>query len=104
MKRTQAIINLICSLSVVLLLFTPAAAQKKFSHAVARSQDAGRIIASLALLPDTGFPQELIKKTKAVAVFPKIKKETAFFMQSSQGYGVISSRVESGWSMPALKC
>ena len=102
MKRTQATLNIICSLSVMLLLVTPASGQKKFSHAVERSEDAGKIIASLALLPDTGFPHELIKKAEAVAVFPKIKKESALFTQITQGYGVISSRMESGWSKPAF--
>ena len=102
MKRAKALINVFCSLSIVLLLFTPASAQKKFSHAVERSEDAERIIASLALLPDTGFPQELMNKAEAVAVFPKVKKESAFFTQMSQGYGVIISRLESGWSMPAF--
>ena len=102
MKRTQPIIIIICSLSMMLLLFTPVSAQKKFSHAVETSEDAGRIIASLALLPDTGFPQELIKKAEAVAVFPKIKKESALFTQVTQGYGLISSRAENGWSIPAF--
>ena len=87
---------------MMLLLITSAPAQKKFSHAVERSDHAGRIIASLVLLPDTGFPQELIKKAEAVAVFPKIKRESALFTQVTQGYGVISSRMESGWSMPAF--
>jgi len=102
MKRTKVIIMTICALLTSLLLFTPASAQKKFSHAVERSEDAGRIIASLALLPETGFPQELIEKAEAVAVFPKIKKETALFAQVTQGYGVICSRVDDGWSMPAF--
>ncbi len=105
MKKTQRIIAALCGLSIMLLLAAPLAAQntqKKFAHAVERSEDAGKIIASLALLPDTGFPQELMKNAKAVAVFPKIKRETAFFMQSAQGYGVISSRTGSGWTMPAF--
>jgi lipid-binding SYLF domain-containing protein len=101
MKRTQAIIIANCCLSM-LLFFTPASAQKNFSHAIERSEDAARIIASLALLPDTGFPKELIKNAEAVAVFPKIKKETALFTQVTQGYGVISSRVANGWTMPAF--
>src|SRR4051812_1215206 len=102
MKRTKVIIRTICVPFIVLLLLTPASAQKNFSHAVERSEDAGRIITALALLPDTGFPQELMKKVEAVAVFPKIKKETAFFAQVSQGYGVICSRTENGWTMPAF--
>lgn len=102
MTRTKVIIMTICVPLIVLLLLTPTSAQKKFSHAVERSEDAGRIITALALLPDTGFPQELMKKAEAVAVFPKIKKETALFTQVSQGYGVICSRTENGWTMPAF--
>lgn len=102
MKRILALIVAACGLSVMLSL-TPASAQKKkFSHAVERSEDAGRIIASLALLPDTGFPQELMAKAEAVAVFPKITKETSLFTEITQGYGVICSRVEKGWTMPAF--
>ncbi len=79
MKRAKVITMTVCVPFIVLLLFAPASAQKKFSHAVERSEDAGRIIAALALLPDTGFPQELMKKAEAVAVFPQIKKETGPF-------------------------
>lgn len=102
MKSTKVIVITISLVFIVLLLVTPTSAQKKFSHAVERSEDAGRIISALALLPDTGFPQELMKKAEAVAVFPKIKKETALFTHISQGYGVISSRTENGWTMPAF--
>ena len=101
LRRTLALIITICGLSMVLPL-TPASAQKKFSHAVERSEHAGRIVASLALLPDTGFPQELIGKAEAVAVFPRIKRQTAFFMQVTQGYGVICLRTEKGWTLPAF--
>jgi lipid-binding SYLF domain-containing protein len=87
---------------MMLLLFIPAAGQKKLAHAVERSEDAGRIIASLALLPDTGFPQELMKKAEAVAVFPKVKRDTTLFTHLLGGYGVISSRVENDWSVPAF--
>jgi lipid-binding SYLF domain-containing protein len=101
LRRTLTLIITICGL-IIMLLFTPASAQKKFSHAVERSEDAGRIIASLALLPDTGFPQELIGKAEAVAVFPRIKKQAALFMQVTQGYGVICLRIENGWTLPAF--
>lgn len=101
MKRVLALIVTICTLNMMLLI-TSAAPQKKFAHAVERSDDAGRIIASLALLPDTGFPQELIGKAEAVAVFPRIQKQNALFMQATQGYGVICSRTENGWTMPAF--
>ena len=101
MKRISAFIISLSGLSMM-LLWSSASAQKKFSHATERSEDAGRVIAALALLPDTGFPQELIAKAEAVAVFPKIRKEAALFMQATQGYGVICSRIEKGWTLPAF--
>jgi lipid-binding SYLF domain-containing protein len=74
----------------------------KFPHAIERSGDAGRIVSMLALLPDSGMPKELIDKAEAVGVFPKVTKETIYFSHLSQGYGVISARVENGWTLPAF--
>ena len=80
-----------------------ALAQKaKWDHAIERSGDAGRIISLLALVPDSGFPKELVDKAEAVAVFPKVRTETVYFSKMSHGYGVISVRQESGWSLPAF--
>ena len=74
----------------------------KFEDAQERSQDAARIIATLAVLPDSDLPKELAEKAYAIGVFPKVKKETMMFSQFSQGYGVISARTENGWTMPAF--
>ncbi len=98
MKRVQV-------MTVLLLLFllsVTTAAQNKFPNAIERSGDAGRIIATLALVPDTGLPSGLFDKAVAVGVFPRVKKETLMFTSVSQGYGVISSRVDGGWTMPAF--
>lgn len=93
----------ICGLNMFsLLLLTPASAQNKFPNAIERSEDAGRIIELLALVPGSGLPKELIEKAEAVGVFPKVEKQTALFSQVSQGYGVISARVADGWTMPAF--
>src|SRR6266851_4447212 len=77
-------------------------ASERFKHAIERSEDAGRIISLLAIAPGSGFPKELIDKAAAVGVFPKVSKETAFFTHISQGYGVISARLDNAWSMPAF--
>lgn len=80
-----------------------ASAQKpRFAHAIERSGDAGRIISLLALVPDSGLPKELVDKAQAVGVFPKVRKESALFVNSSLGYGVISVRQDKGWSWPAF--
>jgi len=82
--------------------FAQTPAKSKFQHAIDRSGDAGRIITLLSVLPDSGFPKELIDKAEAVGVFPKVTKETALFSEASQGYGVISTRAENGWTLPAF--
>jgi len=89
--------------AVLSVAVADASAQKpRFAHAIERSGDAGRIVGLLALVPDTGLPKELIDKAEAVGVFPKVRKETALFTTTSQGYGVISVRRENGWSLPAF--
>lgn len=83
-----------------------ASAQKadpgKFRHAVLRSEDAGRIITMIAVLPDMTIPKELMDRAEAVAVFPKVVRETALFLYELKGYGVISARQGSGWTLPAF--
>ena len=100
MQRTEVRLSTIFSL--VLLLSMPSFAQNKFPKAVERSGDAARIVELLAVGPDSGLPKELIDKAVAVGIFPRIEKESALFMQTSGGYGVISARVENGWTMPAF--
>ncbi|HEU4391141.1 MAG TPA: lipid-binding SYLF domain-containing protein [Blastocatellia bacterium] len=101
MRKHLALQRMIIALSIVLVL-TPALAQTRFSHAVERSQQAGRIIASLAQVPETGFPQELIGKAEAVAVFPRVTQVGALVGKATQGYGVVCSRTENGWTVPAF--
>jgi lipid-binding SYLF domain-containing protein len=100
----SSIIFIACAVAAAQKADAPATkrAEKKFAHAVERSTDAGRIISLLALLPDSGFPRELMDRAVAVGVFPKVEKETALFMHGSQGYGVISARREDGWTAPAF--
>jgi lipid-binding SYLF domain-containing protein len=74
----------------------------KFRHAVARSDDAGRIITMIAVLPDMTIPKELMERAEAVGVFPKVVRETALFLHESKGYGVISARQGTGWTLPAF--
>ncbi len=102
MKKTKPLVARICSLSLLLLCVTTVTAKEKFAHAVERSQDAGQIIASLALVPESGFPKELAEKAEAIAVFPRVEKETSLFSEFNQGYGVISSRTKNGWTLPAF--
>ena len=103
MKIPQTISNTIFGLTLILLiLFTPAAAQNKFPRAIERSEDAARIIELLTLLPESGIPKELMERAEAIGVFPKVRKETAFFSHITYGFGVISARTDNLWTMPAF--
>ncbi len=103
MRKSRASMAACLSLCFVAL---PALAQRraenKFTDAIQRSQSAGRIMASLALVPESGFPKELLDKAQAVGVFPKVERETMMFSQVSMCYGVICARGADGWTPPAF--
>jgi lipid-binding SYLF domain-containing protein len=100
-QRRYLILGLVVTAMVLLPFQASAQKPNKFEDAIARSKDAGRIITWLAVMPDSEIPKELIDNAKAIGVFPKVKQETLYFSKMSQGYGVISSRLGAGWSMPA---
>ena len=74
----------------------------KFRHAINRSEDAAKIMSMLAQLPDIGLPKELLDRSEAIAVFPKVVRHTDIITHVSKGYGVISARQDKRWTMPAF--
>jgi lipid-binding SYLF domain-containing protein len=74
----------------------------KFSHAVDRSRDAASILPLLTAVPEQSVPRELIDKSSAIGVFPKVARETIYFTHLIKGYGVISVRQNGDWTMPAF--
>src|SRR2546423_11024770 len=103
MSRVLISLSSICFL--LILVAAQAGAQKpkaeRFAHAVERSRDAARIVALLTALPEDGIPRELIDKSSAIGVFPKVERETIYFTHMIHGYGVISVCRTDGWTMPA---
>ena len=99
-------VRLLVIFGSLIVLVAEGGAQKpnseKFAHAVARSQDAARILPLLTALPEAGIPRELIDKSAAIGVFPKVERETIYFTHMIHGYGVISARRNDGWTMPAF--
>ncbi len=73
----------------------------RLNHAVLRSQAAGKIV-SLLSGPESGLPRELVDRAEAFAVFPRVITEAILFSETCKGYGVISSRSDSGWTLPAF--
>lgn len=76
-------------------------ATEKFKHARVRSEDSARILSLLAE-PNSGFPKELINKAQMVAVIPRATREDILVRRFLEGYGVISARQQTGWSLPAF--
>ncbi len=83
----------------------PVSAQKpaaeRFKHAIERSEDSARLI-SLLLLPDSGFPKELFDRAEIIAVFPRARRQDVLVRRFLGGYGVVSTRQEHSWSLPAF--
>jgi len=94
----------ICGL--LILIVAHGMAQKpgaeRFAHAVERSRDAARILPLLTAISDEAIPKELIDKSSAIGVFPKVERETIYFTHMIHGYGVISVRRNDNWTMPAF--
>jgi lipid-binding SYLF domain-containing protein len=99
------ILFVVASLVALMTSQSSALAQKpaseKFKHAIERSDDSARVL-SLLLLPDSGFPRELLDRAELVAVFPHASRQDALVRRVMHGYGVISSRQENGWTLPVF--
>ncbi|HYW70259.1 MAG TPA: lipid-binding SYLF domain-containing protein [Pyrinomonadaceae bacterium] len=93
---------LICLALVVVSFGAQQPKDEKFAHAVERSRDAGRIVPLLTVNPEEGIPKELLDKSSAIGIFPKVERETIYFTHMIHGYGVISTRRSDGWTMPAF--
>ena len=104
MSRVLISLSSICFL--LILVAAQVGAQKpkaeRFAHAVERSRDAARMAALLTAVPEDGMPRELIDRSSAIGVFPKVERETIYFTHMIHGYGVISVRRNDDWTMPAF--
>ncbi|MBK6749781.1 MAG: lipid-binding SYLF domain-containing protein [Acidobacteria bacterium] len=96
---TLIIVVALCALG------TNATAQKKDAknraEAATTSGDATKALNELMRIPAKSIPQSLLKKAKAIAVFPGVIK-AAFIIGGRGGKGLISRRVKGGWSAPAM--
>ena len=101
--------RLTLSAAVVLLslLSGTAHAQKvdkaKLETAARRSGKAAKVLTDLsALPPGETIPRELIERARAIAVFPDSDKMNLLIQKFWKGSGLMSRRVEGGWSTPAF--
>lgn len=70
-------------------------------QAVERVDDATEAMSEIIGMKDRSIPRDLLKKAKAVVVFPGVLKG-AFIVGGQGGKGVAVRRVGNGWSAPAF--
>ena len=102
-KHTFQIAFTICLLTLV--FSAPATAQKKerkeITAAAKTAQKATKALDEIMAISDRSVPTDLLRKAKAVGVFPNVIKG-AFIIGGQGGKGLISRRVKGGWGAPAL--
>jgi lipid-binding SYLF domain-containing protein len=74
---------------------------KKARAAAAQSAKAARVFDQIMGTRERSIPSDLLDRAEAVAVFPSVLK-AGFILGGRGGSGVISRRVEGGWSAPAF--
>jgi lipid-binding SYLF domain-containing protein len=74
---------------------------KKARAAAAQSAKAARVFDQIMGTRERSIPRDLLDRAEAVAVFPSVLK-AGFILGGRGGSGVISRRVEGGWSAPAF--
>jgi len=76
--------------------------EKKEIAAVAElSSDASDAFDGIMAIKDKAIPERMLRDAKAIAVFPAVIK-AAFIFGGRGGKGLISRKLKSGWSAPAV--
>jgi lipid-binding SYLF domain-containing protein len=76
--------------------------KEKLDTGTRRAAKAAKVLRDLAALaPAESIPKDLLAKARVVAVFPDITKINVLFEKAMKGYGLVSRRIDGGWSMPA---
>ena len=101
-KHISALTCLLASLTLlVALAVVPALAGEK-DEAVLKVDEASVVVQKMMGAEDKGVARDLLKKAKAVAIFPSVFK-AGFIIGGQGGTGVILSRTKDGsWSGPAF--
>ena len=74
---------------------------KEMNSAVERVDKSSEVMTEIMRIPDKSIPTDLLRKTKAIVVFPGSIK-AGFIVGGQGGKGVAISRVGNGWSAPAF--
>jgi lipid-binding SYLF domain-containing protein len=75
--------------------------QKEISDAAKTAQKATTALDEIMTIREKSIPSDLLRKAKAVAVFPNVIKG-AFIVGGQGGKGLIIHRIGNGWTAPAM--
>jgi len=75
--------------------------EAKVKEAVAQSVKAAKVFDEIMHAPDQSIPRDLVRRAKAIAVFPQVIK-AAFVVGAEGGRGVVTRRMSGGWSSPVF--
>jgi len=73
---------------------------KEVANAAKTAQRATKALDEIMAIPDKSIPADLLKKAKAVAVFPNVIKG-AFILGGQGGKGLIIHKIGNAWGAPA---
>ncbi len=99
MSRVQ---RFLIALVLIALLPVLAAHAGERDNAIARAQNASRVLAEIMRAPDKAIPQDLLKDAHAIAVIPDVLKVGLVF-GGRRGEGLVSVKSRDGtWSNPVF--
>ena len=73
----------------------------RVNEAAEQSVKAAKVFDQIMQTPDKAIPRDLLKRAKAIAVFPHVVK-AAFVVGAEGGRGVVSCRTNAGWGEPVF--
>jgi lipid-binding SYLF domain-containing protein len=105
-RKNQTRILVFGTVFVALLSLPPLARpgddhETKVKEAAKQSAKAAKVFDEIMQAPDKAIPKDLLRRAKAIAVFPHVVK-AAFVVGAEGGRGVVSRRTNAGWSDPVF--
>lgn len=103
MFNPARILSIVVSIAIIAFSATAQMSDKEKANQIKKaaetSNKAAKVLDELMKIPANSIPDSLLKKAKAIAIFPGVKK-AAFIFGGSGGQGMISRRIAGGWSAP----
>jgi lipid-binding SYLF domain-containing protein len=101
-KRVHLVLMAVAMLSTLTVsTFAQNKKAKEVAEAAKTAQKATKAVNEIMAIADKSIPKDLLNKAKAVGVFPNVIK-AAFIFGGRGGMGLITRRLKTGWSAPAM--